>query len=350
LLAAAGLFASGAAVVIPPHPADVADILRIHSGDYVDIVRRLSAPETARHVRAAEAGRYGFSAQGDNPPFAGMYEYYLLLCGAATDAVRLVHESPAGPRVSFMPAGGVNHHAMPARASGFGVFNDAAVAIAWLRERGQRVMYLDLDVHHGDGVEAAFFEDDQVLTVSFHESTRYLFPGPKGGAPEDIGAGNGRGYSVNVAFPPYTGDDAWLWAFEEIVPPLYHAFAPDLLLVQLGADGYHADPLAHLLLTTHAYETAARRLAHLTGRRLAALGGGGYDVLATPRIWALEFAVLAGILGEPPASGSPWEDLRDAPGSVPTPSRSVLEHVRQGAEDSVATIKRLVFPRHGLAP
>lgn len=382
LLAAAGVFASGAAVVVPPHPADPADILRVHTPEYVDVVRRLSAPATARHVPAAEAGQYGFSARGDNPPFAGMYEYYLLLCGAAIDAVRLVYESPAGPSVAFMPAGGVNHHAMPARASGFGVFNDAAVAVAWLRDRGQRVMYLDLDVHHGDGVEAAFLEDDRVLTVSFHESTRYLFPGPKGGAPEDIGAGKGRGYSVNVAFQPYTGDDAWLWAFEEIVPPLYRAFAPDLLLVQLGADGYYADPLAHLLLTTHAYETATWHLAHLTGRRLAALGGGGYDVLATPRIWALEFAVLAGAAGEfqaatlptvapggahhgvaqgaprgghfdPPGATrrrTPWDDLRDPAGSVPTPSRSVLEHVRRGAEESVATIKRLVFPRHGLTP
>ncbi len=385
LLAARGVFESGAATVIVPQPASLDDVLRVHARDYVDVVRRLSSPETAGHVRSDEAGGYGFSGRGDNPPFAGMYEYYLLICGAAIDAVRLVDRGPAGHSgdgvpmgapVAFMPAGGVNHHAMHARASGFGVLNDAAVAIAWLRQRGRRVMYLDLDVHHGDGVEAAFLEDDGVLTVSLHESTRYLFPGPKGGFPDDVGRGKGTGYSVNVALEPYTGDDTWLWAFEEIVPPLYRAFAPDLLLVQLGADGYYADPLAHFRLTTYAYETAAHRLAELTGRRLAAVGGGGYDVVATPRIWALEFAVLAGatltaqVPGlNPPAAdplsggdqghsgagasgastgGATWDSLRDPPGSVPPPSRTVLEHVRRGAEQSVETIKRLVFPVHGI--
>ena len=169
------------------------------------------------------------------------------------------------------------------------------MAIAWLLEQGQRVMYVDLDVHHGDGVEAAFEEDERVLTVSLHESTRYLFPGPKGGAATDTGRGRGAGYSVNLPFEPYTGDEAWLWGFEEIVPPLYRAFAPDVLLVQLGADGYFGDPLAHLLLSTRAYETAARRLRALTGGRLVAVGGGGYDVEATPRIWALELVTLAGL-------------------------------------------------------
>jgi acetoin utilization protein AcuC len=301
------------------------------------MVRRLSDPATAGRVRPAEAGRYGFSAEGDNPPFRGMYDYYLLVCGAAIDAARLVDDGAAG--VAFMPAGGVNHHAMRARASGFGVFNDAAVAIAWLLQRGRRVMYVDLDVHHGDGVEAAFLDDDRVLTVSLHESTRYLFPGPKGGFPDDVGEGRGRGYSVNVALEPYTGDDAWLWAFEEIVPPLYQAFGPDLLLVQLGADGYFADPLAHLMLTTRAYETAAGRLAELTGRRLAAVGGGGYDVEATPRIWALELTTLVGL--EPQAR---W---RDPPGAASLPA-PVEEQARRAAEEAVATIRGLVFPVHGL--
>ncbi|MGH2352425.1 MAG: acetoin utilization protein AcuC, partial [Chloroflexota bacterium] len=205
--------------------------------------------------------------------------------------------------------------------------------------RGRRVMYLDLDVHHGDGVEAAFADDDRVLTVSLHESTRYLFPGPKGGFPDDVGAGKGAGYSVNLALAPYTEDASWLWAFEEIVPPLYRAFAPDLLLVQLGADGYYADPLAHLLLTTHAYETAARRLMALTGGRLAAVGG-GYDVEATPRIWALEFAAFAGV--ELP------DTLRDPPGQATQPNASIQQQVRRFAEESVATIKRLVFPVHGI--
>jgi acetoin utilization protein AcuC len=220
------------------------------------------------------------------------------------------------------------------------VLNDAAVALAALRARGRRVMYLDLDVHHGDGVEAMFAEDDAALTVSLHESTRYLFPGPKGGFAVNMGRGRGEGYTVNVPLDPLTDDETWLWAFGEIVPPLYRAFAPDVVLVQLGADGYVSDPLAHLSLTTHAYETAARRLRELTGGRLAAVGGGGYDVAATPRIWALEFCTLAGI--EPAAT---W---RDQPDAAPSLSSEQRDRVRRAAEESVTTVKRLVFPVHGI--
>ena len=336
LLRAAGVFDTGRLELVAPRPASEEDVLRVHSPAYVDAVRRLSDGGRGA-MGAREAARFGFSAHGDNPPFAGMYDYYLLVCGAAIDAVRLVDEGAAG--VAMMPAGGVNHHAMRDRASGFGVFNDAAVAIAWLLERGRRVMYLDLDVHHGDGVEAAFEGDARVLTVSLHESTRYLFPGPKGGAADDVGTGRGRGFSVNVALEPYTGDDVWLEAFEAVVPPLYRAFAPDLLLVQLGADGYFADPLAHLLLTTRAYETAAQRLRDLTGGRLAAVGGGGYDVAATPRIWALELTTLLGL----PAPAV-W---RDPPGAVRAAPPAVQERVREGARAAVDTVRRLVFPVHG---
>ena len=257
-----------------------------------------------------------------------MYEYHLLVSGAAIEAVRLVDENEA--LIAFMPAGGVNHHAMPGRASGFGVFNDAAVAIAWLVERGRRVMYLDLDVHHGDGVEAMFAKDDRVLTFSMHELTRYLFPGPKGGMAENIGSGPGTGYSVNLPLAPYTGDATWLWAFEQIVPALYAGFKPDLLLVQLGADGYFADPLAHLHLTERAYETAATRLRELTGGRLAAVGGGGYDVEATPRIWSLEFLRLAGI--EDPATDLLTPSVAD----IPRVDAATAREIRQFAEQSVA--------------
>lgn len=338
LLAAHGAFDGPRAVLHRPGPATEADILRVHAPEYVGMVRRLSDPATAPRVPEWEAADFGFASRGDNPPFAGMYEYYLLVCGAAIEAVRLVDEGKAP--VAFMPAGGVNHHAMRARASGFGVFNDAAVAIAWLRARGRRVLYLDLDVHHGDGVEAAFEADAAVLTISLHESTRYLFPGPKGGAPENTGTGRGHGYSVNVALAPYTDDETWLWAFDQVVPPLHRAFAPDALLVQLGADGYFGDPLAHLNLSAGAYEAAAQRLTALTGGRLAAVGGGGYDVQATPRIWALEFAALAGIQ-------LPGE-VRAATGVAPALDARTAEMVRLIAEQSVATIKRLVFPVHGL--
>ena len=334
LLNAAGAFSREAARVVAPTAATRDDVLRVHTAPFVDAVQRLSRPHAQDDFDAAS---WGLGAHGDTPAYEGMYEYGLLVCGASIDAVRLVDsgESP----VAFNPAGGVNHHAMPGRASGFGVLNDAAVAIAWLLERGRRVMYLDLDVHQGDGVEAAFVRDNRVLTVSLHESTQALFPGPKGGFAENAGEGQGTGYAVNVPLAPYTGDDVWLWAFEQIVPPLYGAFRPDLLLVQLGADGYFDDPLAHLLLTEGAYRTAAGRLRELTGGRIAAVGGGGYDVEATPRIWAREFAALAGLN----------LDLRASESATPRVEPRYEEQIRRFAEQSVETVRRLVFPVHGLA-
>jgi len=331
LLRKHGVFESGKAQLVEPGPASREDVLRVHDAAYVDAVERMSI--------TGRGDGFGVSEHGDNPPFKGMYEYYLLTCGAAIEAVRLVDGGVA--HVAFMPAGGVNHHAMPDRASGFGVFNDAAVAIAWLVAHGRRVMYLDLDVHHGDGVEAMFARSDQVLTVSLHESTRFLFPGPKGGFAENVGEGAGAGYAVNVPLAPHTGDETWLWAFEQVVPPLISAFRPDLLLVQLGADGYFDDPLAHLLLTEDAYVAASNRLRAMTGGRLAAVGGGGYDVEATPRIWALEFAALAGIdLG--------GEDFGLGRNAMPIVDTRYAEQARQFAAQSVATAKRLVFPVHGV--
>jgi len=335
LLAARDAFKSGALRVVEPSPAALEDVLRVHTPEYVAAVERLSRPGAQDDPDAA---RWGLSAHRDTPAFAGMYEYYLLVCGASIEAVRLVDEGVCN--VAFSPAGGVNHHAMPDRASGFGVLNDAAVAIAWLRERGRRVMYLDLDVHHGDGVEAAFESDDRVLTISLHESTHYLFPGPKGGFAEDIGTAAGAGYHVNVPLAPYTGDDEWLWALDEVLPPLYGAFKPDLLLVQLGADAYFADPLAHLRLTERAYQGASQRLHDLTGGRLAAVGGGGYDAEATPRIWAMEVMTLAGLPWEP--WGAPIDP------AVPEVDARYAAQIQGFAEASVKTVKRLVFPIHGL--
>jgi acetoin utilization protein AcuC len=342
LLEGAGALGGGRIEIFSPPAADVEDVLRVHTPGYTEVVRALSAAAPGATSRPDAGARYGLSEHGDTPPYPGMFDYALLVCGASQESAQLVRSGAC--RLAFNPAGGVNHHAMPSRASGFGIFNDTAVAIAWLLEQGQRVLYVDLDVHHGDGVEAAFADDPRVLTVSLHESTRYLFPGPRGGTAMDVGRGRGTGYSVNLPFEPYTEDEVWLWGFEEIVPPLYRAFAPDVLLVQLGADGYFSDPLAHLLLTTRAYETAAGRLRDLTGGRLVAVGGGGYDVEATPRIWALELVTLAGL--DFPAAMAAW---RDPPGSVPEVPAELRRRTRAGAEEAVATVKRLVFPVHGLA-
>ena len=193
------------------------------------------------------------------------------------------------------PGGGL-HHAMPSRASGFCIYDDPALAIARVRREGLRVLYIDLDVHHGDGVEAIHAADPGVLTVSFHENGRYLFPGT--GFADEIGEGPAAGSVVNVPLPPDTGDDAWLAAVTSLVPELADAFGPDLVVSQHGADSHAWDPLAHLRNTTTAMGAAARLvhdLAHQhAGGRWLATGGGGYDVYrVVPRAWSLVWLAAA---------------------------------------------------------
>ena len=350
LAEAYGLLQAPGVREVVPEPATVEQVRAVHDAGYVEVVERLSAvPSAGRTVPEGVAARHGFSAAGDNPPFPGMFDYYRLVAGASLAAVQMVHEGAVD--AAFNPAGGVNHHAQRSRASGFGVFNDAAIALAWLRAQGLRAAYVDLDVHHGDGVEAAFADTDEVLTISLHESTQFLFPGPSSGFAEQTGDGQGRGFAVNVPLAPYTDDTTWLWAFEQIVPPLLAAYQPDIVLTQLGADGYYNDPLAHMQLTTHAYETAVHRLRALAPR-WAAVGGGGYDLAATVRIWTLAFAVMADVelpdtLPTGDGNANDHGALRDPPGSAPTADVRRQGTVRAFAEDSVHTVQRLVFPVHG---
>jgi len=197
---------------------------------------------------------------------------------------------------AFNPAGGL-HHAMPERASGFCVYDDPAVAIAWMLGRGaERIAYVDLDVHHGDGPQAIFWEDPRVLTVSIHESGRYLFPGT--GFTDERGGGRAEGTKVNLPLPPGTADDGWLHALTEVVPSLVRGWRPDVLVTQLGCDTHHTDPLAHLALSTRAYREAAAMLHELAheaaGGRWVATGGGGYQwARVVPRAWTIYFAQMA---------------------------------------------------------
>jgi acetoin utilization protein AcuC len=260
-------------------------------------------------------------------------------------------------------AGGL-HHAMRGAASGFCVYNDPAIAIAWLLEQGARkVAYVDVDVHHGDGVQAAFYDDPRVLTISLHETPRTLFPGT--GLPHETGA---DGTSVNVALPPGTRDRHWLRAFDAVVPPLLRQFAPDVLVTQQGCDSHELDPLAHLLLSVDgqraAYE-ALHRLAHETaGGRWVLTGGGGYELVqVVPRAWTHLLAVAA---ERPIAPGTPtpaaWRDyVRERTGA------KAPELMTDGADTEVRTwasgydpadpvdravlaTRQAVFPEHGLDP
>lgn len=285
LIAAYGLLADGAE--IPARAATDEELLLVHTEPYLDAVRRAGAGEPGPW------DRFGFGP-GDNPIFPGMHEASALIAGASIEAAAAVLDGRADH--AFNPAGGL-HHAMADRASGFCVYDDPAIAIAWTLERGiERVAYVDVDVHHGDGVQAIFYDDPRVLTISIHESGRYLFPGT--GSVSERGTGDAEGTSVNVPLPPYTGDEAWLEAFHDVVSPLVRRFAPQVLVTQLGCDTHHTDPLAHLMLTTRAYREVARALHALAHEvcdgRWVATGGGGYQwARVVPRAWTIAFAEMA---------------------------------------------------------
>ena len=338
LIAAYGMLEDGRVAERPSRIASDEEVGLVHTPEYVEAVKRAGSGEPG------DWWRYGFGP-GDNPIFAGMHEASARVVGGSIEAARHVLEGDA--EHAFNPAGGL-HHAMPERASGFCVYDDPAVAIRWLLERGvERVAYVDVDVHHGDGPQAIFYDDPRVLTISLHESGRYLFPGT--GFVSERGEGRAEGTKVNVPLPPWTSDDAWLEAFREVVPPLVRRFGPDVLVTQLGCDTHHTDPLAHLALSTRAYREAAvllHDLAHAeAGGRWVAMGGGGYQwARVVPRAWAIYFAEMAGVdvpddvpeawreLAAEHAGGPVPGSLSEEPPEVPAGSgevRSVVDDVKR---------------------
>jgi len=274
------LQAVGAEPGLAPEPAPDEALLACHEPAYVATVRRLSLDPDGPEER-------GFGRYGDDPPFAGMHEAAASVAGGSLAAMLAILEGRV--EHAFHPGGGL-HHANRGNASGFCIYDDPALAIALARSAGLRVLYVDLDVHHGDGVEAIHAADPGVLTVSFHESGRTLFPGT--GGVGEAPWGFAPGTVVNVPFEAYTGETVWLDAVEAIVPRLAERFRPDVVVSQHGADSHAWDPLAHLRVTTTAMGAAARivdRVAHehASGRWLAT-GGGGYDVYrVVPRAWSL---------------------------------------------------------------
>ena len=292
LLASAGLGPEADEWLTAP-AATSTELERVHSRRYLEAVQRLD--QFADDVgMAAEAGRWGLGP-GDSPAFAGMHASSAAIAGGTLHAVHGVLRGDFTH--AFNPAGGL-HHAMPERASGFCIYNDPAVAIAAaLQEHAARVLYLDFDAHHGDGVQAAFYAEPRALTFSIHESGRYLFPGT--GFLEELGEGAGRGFSLNLPVEPFTDDGVWLAALELLLPTLAERFAPDLIVSQHGCDSHAWDPLTHLSLSTRAYAAQARlvhTLAHQVAHgRWVATGGGGYDwVRVVPRSWGIIWAEMSG--------------------------------------------------------
>jgi acetoin utilization protein AcuC len=294
------LRAVGAEPGLAPEPAPDPDLLLCHTARYLAAVKRLSLDPFG----PPEAG---IGQGGDNPSFPGMHEAGAMVAGGSMRAMEAILRGDA--EHAFHPGGGL-HHAMPDRASGFCIYDDPALAIAVARSNGLRVLYVDLDVHHGDGVQAIHAADPGVLTISFHESGRYLFPGT--GFANELGDGEAAGTVVNLPFEPYAGEAAWLAAVRSLVPDLAAAFGPDIVVSQHGADSHAWDPLAHLRVTTTAMGEAARLVDsvahHWAGGRWLSTGGGGYDAFrVVPRTWTLVW--LAGAHRDPPAETPPaWRE------------------------------------------
>lgn len=357
LASSLGVFDWEDVLVVPPTPAGDDDLTLVHRHDYIAAVKAASASG------ARPDSAYGLGTS-DNPIFEGMHAATAEVVGATVEAARRVWSGEAIHAVNF--SGGL-HHAMAGSASGFCVYNDPAIAISRLLEWGaKRVAYVDTDVHHGDGVQAAFYDDPRVLTISLHETPATLFPGT--GFAQEIGGPEAQGSSVNVALPPGTDDGGWLRAFFAVVPPLLCVFDPDILVTQHGCDTHRVDPLAHLLLSVdgqRAAQLALHDLAHqVCGGRWLATGGGGYAVAdVVPRTWT---HLLAAVAGRPLDPGTPtpttWREAAAEVSGQPAPDSMTdgeAPHYQDWSsgfdpdswlDRSIAETLQAAFPLHGLPP
>lgn len=340
LIQAYGLLDLPDLYILEAEPATLKDLYSFHRPEYLDVIR--SCSQGLHH--SEEAASCGLGA-GDNPVFNGMWEWSLLTTGASLSCGRLVADGRV--KTAFNMAGGL-HHAMSSRASGFCYVNDIAVVINELVSKGLRVAYLDVDAHHGDGVQEAFLNTNQVLTISLHQHGRTLFPGT--GFVYETGCGPGQGYSVNIPFSPGADDELFCEVFSALVPDLIEAYAPDILVTQLGVDTFRTDPLTNMCLTTNGY-MAVLNLIKGFDLPWVALGGGGYHIVNVARAWALAWALINGV--EPPdelppsfieqisRQGYREKKLRDEPFRSPGHNR---EEARIIARQVIDTIRQTILP------
>ncbi|WP_253904285.1 acetoin utilization protein AcuC [Arthrobacter sp. Br18] len=353
----AGLLELPSVTVVEPIVAEDGELAAVHSAEYIAAVREVSAnPGDAR----PELGL----CTDDNPGFPGMHEASARLVGGSLLAADSIVSGEAVHAVNF---GGGMHHAARAKASGFCIYNDAAAAVQRLLDRGvQRVLYIDVDAHHGDGTESIFWDDSRVLTISLHETGMSLFPGT--GFASETGGSRAEGYAVNVALPTVAGDSAVLRAFHAIVPQLAGVFAPDVIVSQHGCDSHVTDPLTNLRLSVdaqHAMMLAVRDLAaEFCGGRWISTGGGGYNLTSVvPRSWALLIAVAAGAPLNPKSPVPPaWRDYMHSRFGSDAPllmgdgadlwwrSWEVGYDPNDDLDRTVMATRKAVFPLHGLDP
>ena len=326
-----------------PEPAERVVLKKFHSARYLHALK-----EASEGKFNAEALGMGIGTP-DCPVFEGLYEGAVLAAGGTLVGARLILSGEAD--VAFNPSGGF-HHARPERASGFCYINDVAIACMVLAEEGKRVLYLDVDVHHGDGVAYAFYGRRDVMTISLHQNPRTLFPGT--GFEDEIGSGEGEGYCVNVPLPIGTFDEAYMKAFEALALPLIGAFKPDVFVFELGADALAGDPLAHLYLTNSVYVEIINHLLSFN-KPILVTGGGGYNIDNTVRAWALAWSIFAGADSDRdmnPAGGALTGDSIDRQGGLRDEalvvSESQCEMVMPAVEAVIEAVKANVFSLHGL--
>ena len=326
-----------------PRIATKQEIETSHDPDYVSIVEAISNGAIAPGM-----GEFGLGTP-DNPVRSGIYETTALCVGSTLTASELVTSGKTD--IAFAPAGGVHHHAMPRSAAGFGIFNDAVIAMKAMVEEGLRVAYIDIDCHHGDGVQMGHYDSDQVLTISIHESGQWLFPGT--GYVQEIGVGDGTGYSVNIPLSPYTQDNEWHAAFDVVIPPLVRAFNPDVLFTQLGIDTHFQDPLTHLSLTTQGFNLAVKKLGFLAAKigKWVAVGGGGYDLSAVSRSWTMALATMANfdLPNDVPNEFTSLSNLTTFADIPPAPAeQQYLDEIQSRNAQSLNEIRSLIFPKFGI--
>jgi acetoin utilization protein AcuC len=343
--------------IVGASPATDDELHLIHSASYIEKVHKLSDHPTYTDLSVGLGG-------DDNPVFAHMHEASALVAGASVEAARRVWTGQAPRAINI--SGGL-HHAMPTTASGFCIYNDVALAIRWLLDNGaEKIVYVDVDAHHGDGVQKMFWDDPRVLTISIHEGPQTLFPGT--GYSTETGGEGAEGSAVNIPLPPGTSDAGWLRAFHAVVPALVREFAPDILVTQQGCDSHMDDPLTNLMLSVdgqRASYLALKALAdEVCGGKWVATGGGGYAVMdVVPRAWAHLMAIVAGKPLDPMAqTPERWREriheMRGQPGPQRmTDGRAVGYRAWEQGYDPASWLDRSIhatreaaFPLNGLDP
>jgi acetoin utilization protein AcuC len=325
--------------IYTPKPARTEEVLGFHTKKYISILKKAN-----QGVPNEKWLRYGLGTT-ECPVFKGVYDYHALAAGATLLGTELISQGKAD--IVFSPTGGF-HHAGKDFAAGFCYINDAVLAIKRWLGQAKRVLYIDIDAHHGDQVQEAFYNTSKAMIISFHESGRTLFPF-KTGSENQIGKGRGKGYTINVPLPENTSDDEFLWAFDRIFLPLIRFFGPDVVIALFGVDALFSDPFSHLQLTNTALVKALESIIQISPKTLV-LGSGGYTHENIARTWTLAWATMNGLgpTEEDLATfgGMFWGDglssLKDQPRFVPDhvkeKAKSELHRMVHAIEDRVFTI------------